>query len=157
MRTRDEPSGALRPTGSFARACAWQSSERTHSSEHAMHLNHLDLPVPDVAATAAFFTSHFGFRLCETRGNNGFALLLGTGGFTLVLTRRRAEGAQDYPDNFHVGFLVESDAAVHALHARLRAAGMADLPPISVQRGATLFYVHAPGGILVEVSHRASV
>jgi catechol 2,3-dioxygenase-like lactoylglutathione lyase family enzyme len=122
-----------------------------------MQLNHLDLPVPDVAATAAFFTSHFGFRLCETRGNNGFALLLGTGGFALVLTRRRAEGVQDFPDTFHIGFLVESEAAVHALHARLQAAGVPDLPPVSFQRGATLFYVQAPGGVLVEVSHRSSV
>jgi catechol 2,3-dioxygenase-like lactoylglutathione lyase family enzyme len=122
-----------------------------------MQLNHLDLPVPDVAATAAFFTAHFGFSLRETRGNNGFALLLGTGGFALVLTRRRAEGVQDFPDTFHIGFLVESEAAVHALHARLQAAGVPDLPPVSFQRGATLFYVHAPGGVLVEVSHRSSV
>jgi catechol 2,3-dioxygenase-like lactoylglutathione lyase family enzyme len=122
-----------------------------------MQLNHLDLPVPDVAATAAFFTSHFGFRLHETRGNNGFALLLGTGGFALVLTRRRAEGVQDFPDTFHIGFLVESEAAVHALHTRLQAAGVPDLPPVSFQRDATLFYVQAPGGVLVEVSHRSSV
>ena len=122
-----------------------------------MQLNHLDLPVPDVAATAAFFTSHFGFRLCETRGNNGFALLEGGGGFILVLTRRRAEGVQTFPDTFHIGFLVESEVAVHALHACLLAAGVAELPPVSFQRGATLFYVHAPGGVLVEVSHRSSV
>jgi catechol 2,3-dioxygenase-like lactoylglutathione lyase family enzyme len=122
-----------------------------------MQLNHLDLPVPDVAATAAFFTAHFGFRLCETRGNNGFALLQGSGGFALVLTRRRAEGAKDFPATFHVGFVLDSDAAVHAVHARLQAAGVPDLPPVSFQRGATLFYVHAPGGILVEVSHRSSV
>ena len=122
-----------------------------------MQLNHLDLPVPDVAATAAFFTTHFGFRLVDTRGNNGFALLAGSGGFALVLTRRRAEGVQDFPDTFHIGFIVESDAAVHALHARLQVAGVPELPPVSFQRGATLFYVHAPGGVLVEVSHRASV
>ena len=122
-----------------------------------MQLNHLDLPVPDVAVTAAFFTTHFGFRLVDTRGNNGFALLTGSGGFALVLTRRRAEGVQDFPDTFHIGFIVESDAAVHALHARLQVAGVPELPPVSFQRGATLFYVHAPGGVLVEVSHRASV
>jgi catechol 2,3-dioxygenase-like lactoylglutathione lyase family enzyme len=151
MRSRDEPSGAVAPNG-FVRA-RMQASRASPSSEHAMQLNHLDLPVPDVAATAAFFTTHFGFRLCETRGNNGFALLLGEGGFALVLTRR-AEGTQDFPDNFHVGFLVDSEAAVHALHARLRAADVPDLPPVSFQRGATLFYVHAPGGVLVEVSHR---
>ena len=120
-----------------------------------MQLNHLDLPVPDVAATAAFFTTHFGVRLVDTRGNNGFALLLGEGGFALVLTRRRTEGAQDYPDNFHIGFLLDSDAAVDAAPARLQAAGVTDLPPVSFQRGATLFYVHAPGAILVEVSHRS--
>jgi catechol 2,3-dioxygenase-like lactoylglutathione lyase family enzyme len=119
-----------------------------------MQLNHLDLPVPDVAATAAFFTTHFGFRLCETRGNNGFALLLGEGGFALVLTRRRAEGTHDFPANFNVGFLVYSEAALHPIRARLRAADVPDLPPVSFQRGATLFYVHAPGGVLVEVSHR---
>ena len=121
-----------------------------------MQLNHLDLPVPDVAATAAFFTTHFGFRLVETRGNNGFALLLGEDGFALVLTRRRAEAGPDFPDNFHIGFLVGSDAAVHDLHARLQAADVPDLPPVASQRGATLFYVHAPGGILVEVSHRSA-
>jgi hypothetical protein len=37
----------------------------------------------------------------------------------------------------------------------MHAAGVPDLPPVSFQRGATLFYVHAPGGILVEVSHRS--
>ena len=120
-----------------------------------MQLNHLDLPVPNVAATAAFFTAHFGFRLCETRGNNGFALLIGSGGFALVLTRRRTQGVQDFPDTFHVGFVVESEAAVHAIHARLQAADVSGLPPVSCQRGATLFYVQAPGGILVEVSHRS--
>ena len=128
-----------------------------------MQLNHLDLPVPDVAATAAFFTTHFDFRLCETRGNNGFALLLGDGGFALVLTRRRAEETHDAlgklvarvdREREHVGFLVDSEAAVHAIHARLRADDVPDLPPVSFQRGATLFYVQAPGGVLVEVSHR---
>jgi len=120
-----------------------------------MRLNHLDLPVPDVAATAAFFTTHFGFRLGETRGNNGFALLLGEGGFVLVLTRRRAQGVQGFPDTFHIGFAQEAEAHVHALHARLRAAGVDGLPDVSCQRGATLFYVQAPGGVLVEVSYRA--
>jgi hypothetical protein len=45
---------------------------------------------------------------------------------------------------------------VHDLHAQLHAAGVPGLPSVSSQRGATLFYVHAPGGILVEVSHRSA-
>jgi catechol 2,3-dioxygenase-like lactoylglutathione lyase family enzyme len=54
-----------------------------------MQLNHLDLPVPDVAATAAFFTDHLGFTLLDMRGNAGLAVLQGDGGFVLVLTRRQ--------------------------------------------------------------------
>lgn len=120
-----------------------------------MRLNHIDLPVPDVAATAAFFTDHFGFRLLEARGNHGMAILMGEGGVVLVLTRLRAEGAQDFPDAFHIGFLLDSEAAVHAAHDRLARAGVADLPAVQHMRGATLFYLRAPGNILVEVSYRA--
>ena len=92
-----------------------------------MHLNHLDLPVPDVAATAAFFTTHFGFVLRETRGNDAFALLQDAHGFVLVLTRRRTEGAQAFPENFHIGFLLDSEAGVHAAHAGRRP-GRSQLP-----------------------------
>jgi catechol 2,3-dioxygenase-like lactoylglutathione lyase family enzyme len=119
-----------------------------------MHLNHLDLPVADVAATAAFFCAHLGFRQLDMRGNYGIAILQADDGFVLALTRLRAESPPSYPDNFHIGFLLDSAAAVHALHARLVAAGLPDLRAPAEMRGALLFYFHAPGGILVEVSHR---
>lgn len=122
-----------------------------------MRLNHLDLPVPDVAATAAFFTEYLGFRQLEMRGKDALAILQDEAGFVLVLNRApAAEPPPQFPGWFHIGFLLDSDEAVHATHARLRSAGLADLPPApSVMRGALLFYFHAPGGIMVEVSHRS--
>lgn len=51
-----------------------------------MHLNHLDLCVPDVAATAAFFVRHFGFRQLAMRGQGRLAVLEDQAGFVLVLS-----------------------------------------------------------------------
>ena len=120
-----------------------------------MQLNHLDLPVPDVAATAAFFQQYFGFHLRESRGNNGMAILTGEGGFVLVLTRLRAEGADTFPDTFHIGFLLDSDDAVRKVHAGLaESEAAAELSPVNHMRGAFLFFCRAPGNILIEVSHR---
>lgn len=121
-----------------------------------MRLNHLDLPVPDVAATAAFFTEYLGFRQLDMRGKDALAILQDESGFVLVLNRAPAAEPLQFPGWFHIGFLLESDEAVHATHARLQRAGLADLPAApSVMRGALLFYFHAPGGIMVEVSHRS--
>ncbi|MGZ3183383.1 MAG: VOC family protein [Telluria sp.] len=119
-----------------------------------MHLNHLDFPVPDVTATAAFFTSHLGFRLLEMRGKNALAILQDKDGFTLVLHRAEPGAAAPPPDWFHIGFLLASEEAVLDAHARLQAAGLTELPPPARMRGALLFYFHAPGGVLVEISHR---
>jgi catechol 2,3-dioxygenase-like lactoylglutathione lyase family enzyme len=155
MSTRDETVRRPAPNG-FVRACPQWLIVPSEPIIGACHATESPRPSrPRRRGHRCLLHDHFGFRLVDTRGNNGFALLLGTGGFALVLTRRRAEGVQDYPDNFHIGFLVESDAAVHAARARIQAAGVPDLPSVSFQRGATLFYVHAPGGVLVEVSHRS--
>ncbi|HZX29211.1 MAG TPA: VOC family protein [Telluria sp.] len=118
-----------------------------------MRLNHLDFPVPDVAATAAFFTSHLGFRLLDMRGRQALAILQGDDGFVLVLHRQAQDAAPPPPDWFHIGFLQDSEAAVLDIHARLRAV-LPDLPEPARMRGALLFYFHAPGGVLVEISHR---
>jgi hypothetical protein len=58
-----------------------------------------------------------------------------------------------YPEGFHIGFLVDDVAAVHAHHARLAAAGAAPGAVTTNNRG-TMFYLHAPGDLLVEVSCR---
>ena len=57
-----------------------------------MHLNHLDLSVPDVALAASFFRTAFGFADIQTKGNGGMAILKGSGGFELVLKLLPGEG-----------------------------------------------------------------
>ena len=117
-----------------------------------MQLNHIDLPVPDVAATADFFVRGFGFTVAETRGNHGMAILTAPG-MVLVLTR---DPDAVYPSLFHIGFLQPSEEAVHAAWAHLQASGV-ELPEAPKHmRDSLLFYCRAPGGILVEVSHRGT-
>ncbi len=119
-----------------------------------MRLNHLDLAVPDIAATRDFLEAHLGFIHLETRGQDGLSILKDEAGLVLVLSRLRRDGAQAYPEGFHIGFHLESEAAVHELHDRMVAAGV-DIPgPPTVQRGALGFYFTAPGDILVEVACR---
>ncbi len=119
-----------------------------------MRLNHLDLAVPDVAAATAFFTSHFGFSHLETRGNQGLAILRGADGFVLVLTRLKEAATASYPKTFHIGFLLDSAARVHEVHARLKAAGVDSLSEVAEMRGSTLLYCRGPGDTLIEVGYR---
>jgi catechol 2,3-dioxygenase-like lactoylglutathione lyase family enzyme len=116
-------------------------------------LNHIDLQANDVPATAAFFERHFGFEILGNRHSAAIIILRGEDGFSLVL--QRGAPGEAYPEGFHVGFLVDDVAAVEAAHARLAAAGAAPGPVTRNNRG-TMFYLHAPGAILVEVSCRRS-
>jgi len=116
-----------------------------------MHLNHLDLSVPDVHAAAAFFAAGFGFTLLEERGNGGMAIMAGDGPFTLVLTRC-AEPV--YPKTFHIGFLQASKQALMQAYEYLLAANIEVPKAPEEMRGALLFYCRVPGGVLVEVAYR---
>ncbi len=115
-----------------------------------MRLNHVDLAVPDVVAAADFFVRGCDFSQVLRRDANEMVVLRAEDGFVLVLT---AASAPHYPEGFHIGFLQPSDDAVHAAHARLAAAGF-DAPAPAVSHGCLQFWVRAPGGIVVEISHR---
>ena len=117
-----------------------------------MRLNHANLPVAEVAALRDFFVRHFEFHEVATRGRDALTVLRGPDGFLLNLMR----GAETtYPRNFHVGFYVDSPAAVRAKHAELQAAGSGPGAVEALTRGgfaSVTFYCVAPGGVLVEVS-----
>lgn len=119
-----------------------------------MRLNHLDLPVPDVAATRDFFETWLGFTHERTLGQNGLAILRDGAGLVLVLSRLQDQGAQAWPFPFHIGFHLETEEAVSDLHRRMMESGLT-VGEASLQRGAFSFYFTAPGGILVEIAHRA--
>ena len=131
-----------------------QRAEPSIQKDMAMRLNHLDLAVPDIRAARDLFETHLGFTHLQTLGQDGLAILRDASGLVLVLSRRRRTGAQAYPEGFHIGFHLDTEAEVHALHARLAANGIAVPDAPSIQRGALSFYFHAPGEILVEIAHR---
>ncbi len=124
-----------------------------------MELNHANLCTTDVAGLAQFFTRHFGFELIAMRGKDAFAILKGTDGFALNLMRPGKGGGSEYPDGFHIGFVVDDADTVHAKHAEMtEAAAGPDAVQELVRGGATttVFYCLAPGGLLVEVSAEAA-
>lgn len=116
-----------------------------------MQLNHLDLSVPDVAQTAAFFQGAFGFVHIESKGNHGMVVLEGDCRFLLVLSRARSPV---YPKTFHIGFLLASESQVWDAYQRVTSISEDTVTPPRPVRGSLLFYCNAPGRILVEVSHR---
>lgn len=119
-----------------------------------MHLNHLDLCVPDVQETSDFFERFFGFRRQREKGSDALAVLQDEAGFTLVISRLGADDPPAYPAQFHVGFLLDSEEAVHEAHARMKEACAESVSPLQESRGGLVFYTRAPGGVLVEISRR---
>ncbi|RKH39452.1 VOC family protein [Corallococcus sicarius] len=118
-----------------------------------MRLNHLDLQVPDVQATARFFTRYFGFTShAKNHDSPAIAMLAGQDGFVLVLQRRKRD-TDTFPEDFHLGFLQDSEGPVLAFHERVKADGLEVSDVLRNNRG-TLVYCRAPGGFLVEVSCR---
>jgi catechol-2,3-dioxygenase len=120
-----------------------------------MALNHLNLTVPDVAATSMFFERFFGLKRIASRGNT-LVVVVDEAGFTLVLNQFKKAVAFSYPDDFdsfHVGFHQESRERVNEIHASLTAGGYQAQSPREFH-GAWTFYLKAPGGFFVEVFHQ---
>lgn len=88
-----------------------------------MKLNHINLVVGDVAKCITFFETYFGFSCSEVKGDHIIATLEGTGGFTLVLMAAR-DGNDQYPKDFHIGFMLSSAAEVDATHKKLTDGGV---------------------------------
>jgi lactoylglutathione lyase len=122
-----------------------------------MALNHLNLTVPDVLQTRAFFEKYFGFRSIAERPNDRssdvLAVLADKSGFILSLNNFGKAAEVAYPGGFHVGFRQESRQQVDAFYQRLQADGFEGKPPHEFH-GAWTFYFRAPGGFLVEVFHQ---
>jgi catechol-2,3-dioxygenase len=116
-----------------------------------MQLNHIDLPVSDLEGAVNYFVKGFGFERLATPVP-GMAILRGEGGFVLVLNQ--SEQPVAYPPGFHIGFLQPSDDAVHTAYQRLAEAQLPLPAAPAVSYGVLAFYAEAPGGILIEVSHR---
>ena len=121
-----------------------------------MALNHLNLTVPDVPQTRAFFETYFGFRCVAGRPSDALVVLVDESGFVLTLNNLAKAAEVAYPGAFHVGFRQDSRERVDAFYQRLKADGF-DLKPPHEFHGGWTFYFRAPGGFLVEVFHQSGV
>lgn len=112
-----------------------------------MRLNHLNLTVTDVPAAVDFLEKYFGLK--KLGGNAGLMVLQDDGGFVLTLMKKGRNDAFKYPENFHIGFFMESEEKVNELNRRLNEDGIYAPPPERLH--AWTFYVLAPGGFTIEV------
>jgi lactoylglutathione lyase len=113
----------------------------------AMKVNHLHLMVPDVRAATGFFEKYFDLHV--QGGNAGLTVLQDDAGFVLTLMKAGVRSGHSYPEQFHVGFFIDDEARVDALHRRMADDGIGVSAPARAH--AYSFYAHAPGGFLVEV------
>ncbi|HEY9197234.1 MAG TPA: VOC family protein [Mucilaginibacter sp.] len=119
-----------------------------------MKLNHINLPVSDVAASTGFFEQYFNFKCIDKKGDNLLAVLQGADGFTLVLMSDTLNSKSNtaYPGAFHIGFFVDTRDEVLAIHAKLLKGGYATEKAPASMRGGYGFYFNAPGNILTEIT-----
>jgi len=122
-----------------------------------MALNHLNLTVPDVPQTRAFFETYFGFQcIAGAPQSDTFVVLVDESGFVLSLNNFTEAEEVVYPGAFHVGFRHDSREQVDAICQRLKADSFDMKPPHEFHGGWT-FYFRAPGGFLVEVFHQSGL
>jgi lactoylglutathione lyase len=121
-----------------------------------MQPNHLNLAVPDVLETRAFFEKYFGFRNLEgVKANNVIAVMADDSGFILTLSNFEKVTEVQYPVGFHLGFIQESPQRVNEINKMLKDDGF-DVEPPRNFHGSWTFYFRAPGGFTVEIlSNRA--
>lgn len=119
-----------------------------------MKLNHINLPVHDVAAARDFMAKYFGLVTVMEVGKNFLAMQQDDVGLVLNISHfdKSSTAEVEYHKDFHVGFFVESPEEVDRVYARFTADAIAVEPPRR-REGRYGFYVTAPGGFVVEVSH----
>ena len=92
-----------------------------------MRMNHIDIHVPDVAATTAFLVRHFGLTLREARGGNGLAILNDDAGLEIVVSHpvEKFSGAEQQAlgvVTYHLGFIQPERTEVDRLIGNSRRA-----------------------------------
>ena len=115
-----------------------------------MNLNHLDLQVTDVERARRFFEDHFGLRLVHQRKDQ-LAILEDQAGFSLGVSNLYGSASPAYPPDFHIGFILETEAEVRTSYDRLRAAGVPIKSELS-RGGPNLYFMClGPDSIMIEV------
>lgn len=118
-----------------------------------MRLNHLDLTVPNVAECRAFFEKYFGLRCVVARENDRLVVMTDDAGFALTLNNLYSFKQLEYPQGFHIGFMLNSRESVDEIFQRLKSDGFEVESPREFH-GAWTFFFRAPGGFRIEIMHQ---
>ncbi len=115
-----------------------------------MKLNHINLPVDDVAASRDFFARYFGMTTTFELGKGALVIMKDEGGMIFNLSHFDRKTEVEYHKDFHIGFFLETREEVDKIHSQMIADGL-DVEPPKETHGRWTFYVNAPGGFLTEV------
>ena len=115
-----------------------------------MKLNHIDLQVSDVTKAREFFETHFGFR-CTFQRRDELAIMEDDDGFSFGVSNLFHSVPPVYPRDFHIGFILASEADVRAVHERLVTAGVEIKTELSRGGPNIYFMCVGPDGIGIEV------
>lgn len=115
-----------------------------------MKLNHLDLQVSDVTSARQFFEAHFGFR-CLAQRKDQLAILEDDEGFAFGLSNLFGSPPPAYPKDFHIGFVLQTEAEVRATFDRLRSGGVEMRTEVGRGGPNVYFMCTGPDGIGIEV------
>jgi lactoylglutathione lyase len=108
-----------------------------------MHMNHVNLPVPDVAASADFMRDFFEATDLGPRQTTAMALLTDGYGTVINISNFNRVNEVAYPGAFHIGFACGSREEVDAVHRRLTEAGHSAAAPRSPTAVASAVCVSA--------------
>lgn len=119
-----------------------------------MKLNHIDLQVSDVSRAREFFETHFGLR-CTYQRKEQLAILEDDDGLAFGVSNLFASPPPVYPRDFHIGFILASEAEVRAVQERLVRAGV--LMKTELSRGGPNIYFMCAGPDDITIEVRAPV
>ena len=120
-----------------------------------MKLNHIALSVTNVIQSKEFFETFFGFNCLTLKPS--IAILKDSQGLVFVLHKSKNEENIEYPEDFHIGFLLDSAEEVRQIYKKLKSVEhdfLINITEIKDNNHGIIFYFNAPGKILVEVSCR---
>jgi catechol 2,3-dioxygenase-like lactoylglutathione lyase family enzyme len=115
-----------------------------------MKLNHVDLQVSDVDRAREFFETLFDFR-CVFQRRTELAMLQDETGFSLGVSNLFDSPPPAYPPDFHVGFILDTEAQVRAQFQRLLDAGVPMKAELSFGGPNIYFMCIGPDALPIEV------
>ena len=115
-----------------------------------MKLNHIDLQVSNVSAAREFFETHFGLR-CTYQRREQLALMDDGDGLVLAVSNLFDSPPPVYPNDFHIGFILDNESDVRAVRDRLVTANVPIKTDLSRGGPNIYFMCVGPDGVVIEV------